>query len=123
MPGAGENGGGTWRKAVSIGGILVEIMATGIGEGLMEPIPLMGTFPSRRRRASPAAQAAVNCLLARLAGRRIPRTPVSEYLYPKLAAGRSRPDAGGPAIAAIQRVLTRYRQAAAALPGAPPEGQ
>jgi sugar/nucleoside kinase (ribokinase family) len=34
------------KKVITIGEILVEIMATGIGEGFLEPIPLIGPFPS-----------------------------------------------------------------------------
>ena len=34
------------RKVITIGEILVEIMATEIGEGFREPIPLIGPFPS-----------------------------------------------------------------------------
>lgn len=34
------------KKVITIGEILVEIMATEIGEGFLEPIPLVGPFPS-----------------------------------------------------------------------------
>ena len=34
------------KKVVTIGEILVEIMATGIGDGFLEAIPLVGPFPS-----------------------------------------------------------------------------
>ena len=34
------------KKIITIGEILVEIMATEIGEGFLEPIPLVGPFPS-----------------------------------------------------------------------------
>jgi D-tagatose-1,6-bisphosphate aldolase subunit GatZ/KbaZ len=71
----------------------------------------------------PPAQAAVAHLLARLDGRRIPETLVSQYLgalYPEVASGQIRPEAGDLAIAAIQRVLGQYRYAVTPLPGAPP---
>jgi sugar/nucleoside kinase (ribokinase family) len=41
-----ERGGGTVKKVITIGEILVEIMATEIGDGFLEPIPLVGPFPS-----------------------------------------------------------------------------
>ena len=34
------------KKVITIGEILVEIMATEIGDGFLEPIPLVGPFPS-----------------------------------------------------------------------------
>ena len=34
------------KKVVTIGEILVEIMATELGDGFLEPIPLVGPFPS-----------------------------------------------------------------------------
>lgn len=34
------------KKVIAIGEILVEIMATEVGEGFLEPIPLVGPFPS-----------------------------------------------------------------------------
>lgn len=34
------------KKVITIGEILVEIMATEIGDGFLEPIPLIGPFPS-----------------------------------------------------------------------------
>ena len=34
------------KKVITIGEILVEIMATGVGDGFLEPIPLVGPFPS-----------------------------------------------------------------------------
>jgi sugar/nucleoside kinase (ribokinase family) len=34
------------RKIVTIGEILVEIMATEVGDGFLEPVPLIGPFPS-----------------------------------------------------------------------------
>jgi len=38
--------GGNVKKVITIGEILVEIMATEIGDGFLEPIPLVGPFPS-----------------------------------------------------------------------------
>ena len=53
------------KKVITIGEILVEIMATEVGDGFLEPIPLVGPFPSgapaifidqvRASSASPAA--------------------------------------------------------------------
>lgn len=74
----------------------------------------------------PPAQAAVDRLLARLGRRRIPETLVSQYLgslYPAVAAGDLRPEAGDLAIAAVQRVLKQYRRAAAPSVGATSEPQ
>ena len=34
------------KKVITIGEILVEIMATEVGDGFLEPIPLVGPFPS-----------------------------------------------------------------------------
>ena len=34
------------KKVITIGEILVEIMATEIGDGFLEAIPLVGPFPS-----------------------------------------------------------------------------
>jgi hypothetical protein len=34
------------KKVIPIGEILVEIMAAEVGEGFLEPIPLIGQFPS-----------------------------------------------------------------------------
>ena len=34
------------KKIITIGEILVEIMATEVGDGFLEPIPLVGPFPS-----------------------------------------------------------------------------
>ncbi len=68
----------------------------------------------------PPAQAAVERLLARLHGRHIPETLVSQYLgglYPEVISGHIRPQARNLAIAAIQRVLKQYRYAGKQLPG------
>ena len=62
----------------------------------------------------PKAQAAIDRLFARLDGRRIPDTLVSQYLgalYPAVAAGEVRAEAEALAIAAVQRVLDQYRAA------------
>jgi D-tagatose 6-phosphate 4-epimerase len=67
----------------------------------------------------PEARAAVARLLARLDGVRIPEPLVSQYLgglYPELVAGRIGPTAEDLLIAAIQRVLIPYRDAAAPAP-------
>ena len=34
------------KKVITVGEILVEIMATEVGDGFLEPIPLVGPFPS-----------------------------------------------------------------------------
>ena len=60
------------------------------------------------------ARAAVGRLLARLEGRRLPETLVSQYLgalHPEVAAGRIRPEPQSLLIAAVQRVLRQYRDA------------
>jgi D-tagatose-bisphosphate aldolase class II non-catalytic subunit len=72
----------------------------------------------------PRAQIAVDRLLARLHGRRIPEVLVSQYLgalYPDVASGQISPEAGNLAIAAVQRILKQYRCAVTPLPGAPTE--
>ena len=64
----------------------------------------------------PAATAATDRLMARLDGRRIPETLVSQYLaalYPSAAA-----TARDLLIAAVQRILIQYRDATVARPGA-----
>ena len=40
------------KKVVTIGEILVEIMATEPGDGFLAPIPLVGPFPSGAPRSS-----------------------------------------------------------------------
>jgi D-tagatose-1,6-bisphosphate aldolase subunit GatZ/KbaZ len=63
----------------------------------------------------PEAKAAVARLMARLAGRRIPETLVSQYLgalYPEVALGRVAPDPQALPLAAVQRILAQYRDAA-----------
>jgi D-tagatose-1,6-bisphosphate aldolase subunit GatZ/KbaZ len=63
----------------------------------------------------PAARQAVDRLLRRLDGRRIPEALVRQHLgalYPEVAAGRVRPEAEALLIAAVQRVLRQYRDAA-----------
>ncbi len=67
----------------------------------------------------PEAQTAVARLLARLDGRRIPAPLVSQYLgalTPAVASGRIAATAQELTIAAIQRVLTQYRDATAPAP-------
>jgi len=67
----------------------------------------------------PAAHQAVDRLLRRLEGRRIPETLVSQYLgalQPEVAAGRIEPTADALLIAAVQRVLRQYRDAATPAP-------
>ena len=74
----------------------------------------------------PRARIAVDSLLARLHGRRIPEMLVSQYLgalYPDVASGQISPEAGNLAIAAVQRILKQYRYAVTQLPGAPTEPQ
>lgn len=64
----------------------------------------------------PPAQAAIARLAARLEGRRIPETLISQYLaalYPEAASGRIRPEADQLALASVQRVLRQYRDAVA----------
>ncbi len=60
------------------------------------------------------AQAAVAGLMARLAGRKIPETLISQYLgalYPAVASGSVRPTAEALVTEAVWRVLEVYRQA------------
>lgn len=62
----------------------------------------------------PAAQSALARLDARLDGRRIPETLVSQYLgalYPGVAAGHLEPTPHALQIAAVERVLRQYRAA------------
>ncbi len=65
----------------------------------------------------PEAAGAVNALFARLAGRVIPETLVSQYLgplYPAVAAGEVAARPRDLAIAAVRRVLSLYGAAARA---------
>ncbi|MEO6298852.1 MAG: D-tagatose-bisphosphate aldolase, class II, non-catalytic subunit [Paracoccaceae bacterium] len=68
---------------------------------------------------NPKAQAAVDRLLAALAGQTVPETLISQYLprlYPAVIAGEIAPDARALTIAAIRVALAPYSAACAATP-------